>query len=151
MLRQAQHDTLLFVIILAFTPHSNYLCDSMLKKVTAIILLVSMVSVSFSRYFVYAGFELNRNYIATKLCENRDKPWLHCNGHCYFMKKIKAAQDAEKNDTRQSQKNLFQEVFFLSSNSFKFHTQLLHVISTPYRSPLGVTFSGAVFRPPQVG
>jgi hypothetical protein len=123
----------------------------MLKKVTAILLLIVLVSTNFSRYFVYAGFELNRNYIATKLCENRDKPWLHCNGHCYFMKKIKAAQEDEKNETRQSQKNLFQEVFFLSSTSIKFHTQLLHVISTPYHSPLGIVCSGAVFHPPQIG
>ncbi|MCC8425645.1 hypothetical protein [Mucilaginibacter sp. UR6-11] len=123
----------------------------MLNRFTAIVLLVALVSTNFSRYFVYAGFELNRNYIAAKLCENRDKPWLHCNGRCYFMKKIKAAQDDEKNETRQSQKNLFQEVFFLSSTNIKFHTKLLHVISTPYHRLLGVMFSGAVFRPPQLG
>lgn len=123
----------------------------MLNRITAVVLLVSMVTASFSRYFVYAGFELNRNYIATKLCENRDKPWLHCNGHCYFMKKIKQVQDAEKTNERQAQKNLFQEVFFLSSTTIKFHTQLLHVISTPYHNPLARAFTGVVFRPPQLG
>ena len=87
----------------------------MLNRVTVIILLVALISANFSRYFVYAGFELNRNYIAAKLCENRDKPWLHCNGRCYFMKKIKQAQESEKNDERQSQKNLFQEIFLISA------------------------------------
>ncbi|WP_299355704.1 hypothetical protein [Mucilaginibacter sp.] len=123
----------------------------MLKRFTAILLLVALVSTNFSRYFVYAGFELNKNYIATKLCENINKPWLHCNGHCYFMKKIKAAQESEKNDSRQSQKNLFQEVFFLSSTTIKFHTRLLRTISTPYHSPANLAFTGAVFRPPQIG
>ncbi len=123
----------------------------MLKRFTAILLLVTMVSANFSRYFVYAGFELNKKYIATNLCENRDKPWMHCNGHCYFMKKIKAAQDAEKNDSRQSQKNLFQEVFFASATTITFHTRLLRTVLTPYNSPLAVAFSGAVFRPPQLG
>ncbi|HEY9533586.1 MAG TPA: hypothetical protein VIQ77_03590 [Mucilaginibacter sp.] len=123
----------------------------MLKKLTAIVLLLALVSVNLSRYFIYAGFELNKKYIAANLCENRDKPWLHCDGHCYFMKKIKAAQDTEKSDTRQSQKNLFQEVFFLATFDVIFHTQLLDTISTPYRSPQGIAYSGFVFRPPQLG
>lgn len=124
----------------------------MLKRITAIVLLVSLVTASFSRYFVYAGFELNKEYIASTLCENRDKPWLHCDGHCYFMKKIKQAQDNEKNDSRQSQKNLFQEIFYPSTTTIKFHTQLLCTISTPYyNSPLALAFTGAVFRPPQLG
>ncbi|GAA4088925.1 hypothetical protein [Mucilaginibacter panaciglaebae] len=123
----------------------------MFKKLTAIILLLALVSVNLSRYFIFAGFELNKKYIAANLCENRDKPWLHCNGHCYFMKKVKAAQDAEKSTTNQSQKNLFQEVFFLATLDMIFHTQLLDTISTPYQSPQGISYNGAVFRPPQVG
>jgi len=123
----------------------------MLRKITAIVLLFALVSVNLSRYFVYAGFELNKKYIATTLCENRAKPWLHCNGHCYFMKKIKAAQDAEKNDSRGSQKNLFQEVFFTAVFDVTFHTQLLDIISTPYKAPQGITDTGTIFRPPQLG
>ncbi len=121
----------------------------MLNRVTAIILLVALVSANFSRYFVYAGFELNRNYIATKLCENRDKPWLHCNGRCYFMKKIKQAQESEKNDERQSQKNLFQEIFFLSATSIKFHTQLLRKIATPYYFAMLSVSQNSIFQPPR--
>ncbi|WP_214069951.1 hypothetical protein [Mucilaginibacter sp. dw_454] len=123
----------------------------MLRKVTAIVLLVALVSVNLSRYFVYAGFELNKKYIASTLCENRDKPWLHCNGHCYFMKKIKAAQDAEKTDSRESQKNLFQEVFFSATLDVIFHTKLLDTISTPYHSPQGIAGSCTIFQPPQLG
>jgi hypothetical protein len=123
----------------------------MLKRFTALLLLVSLVSANFSHYFVYAGFELNKKYIVANLCENLDKPWMHCNGHCYFMKKVKAAQDTEKNESRQSQKNLFQEVFYGSVTTITFHTQLLNIISTPYNGPLAVAFSGAVFRPPQLG
>src|ERR1700753_3089259 len=93
----------------AFITPSAYLCRRMLNRVVAVILLISLVTANFSRYFVYAGFELNKKYIATTLCENRDKPWLHCNGHCYFMKKIKAAEEKQNSEERQSQKNLFQE------------------------------------------
>ena len=30
----------------------------------------------------------NYDYIATVLCENRDKPYLECNGKCYLEKQI---------------------------------------------------------------
>lgn len=123
----------------------------MLKRFTALLLLIALVSANFSRYFVYAGFELNKKYIASTLCENLDKPWMNCNGHCYFMKKVKAAQDAEKNESRQVQKNLYQEVFYASVTTFKCHTTLLNIVSTPYNDPLAVAFSGSVFRPPQIG
>src|SRR6187402_553590 len=106
----------------------------MLKRVTAILLLIALLTANFSYFFVYAGFELNKKYIATQLCENRDKPLLHCNGKCYFMKRIKQASDKEKSDERQSQKNLFQEVFFATTTATVFHTQLLRVIITPYHS-----------------
>lgn len=33
----------------------------------------------------------NYDYIATVLCENRDKPSLECNGKCYLEKQIKKA------------------------------------------------------------
>ena len=121
----------------------------MLKRFTAILLLVAMLAANFSRYFVYAGFELNKKYIAATLCENRDKPWMHCNGHCYFMKKVKAAQDAEKTDSRQAQKNLFQEVFVATTTQVRFYNQLLQMISTPYVPSVQFNFKAPLLQPPR--
>jgi hypothetical protein len=123
----------------------------MLKKITAYFLIISLLSVNFSRFFIFAGFELNRNYIAAKLCENRDKPWLHCNGKCYFMKKINQARESERNDERQSQKNLFQEASITNPSPIKFQNQLLRIINTPCRSGVLTQFNQTLFRPPQLG
>src|ERR1700761_892353 len=103
----------------------------MLRRYIAYLLVVTIMSSSFSRFFVYAGFELNRDYIATKLCENRNKPWLHCNGKCYFMKKIRQAEEKEKNNERQSQKNLFQEALFVQKPAIRFYPQVLQVLQVP--------------------
>jgi len=100
---------------------------------------------------MYAGFELNRKYIAINLCENRDKPWLHCNGKCYFMKKIKQAEEREKSDERQSQKNHIQETFFQLYSTIQFHTHLLQLINTPYHAPVPPLVNKVIFRPPQLG
>ncbi|ASU32773.1 hypothetical protein [Mucilaginibacter xinganensis] len=91
----------------------------MLKRFSAYFLIFSLLAVNFSRFFVFAGFELNKNYIAAKLCENRNKPWLHCNGKCYFAKKIKQAQENEKKETAKDnfsrlEVSFFQEPFKLA-------------------------------------
>jgi hypothetical protein len=121
----------------------------MLNRIVAITLLIALLSANFSRFFVYAGFELNKKYIATTLCENKDRPWLHCNGQCYFMKKIKAADEKEKSTERDAQKNLFQEVYVSNSTEFLFHSDLLRTIDSPYHTSAGIIFSGSPFRPPQ--
>jgi len=123
----------------------------MLQRITAYLLIFSLITVNFSRFFIFAGFGLNRNYIATKLCENRNRPWLHCDGKCYFAKKIKQAEDKQASDERQSQKSLFQEVYVISSTDVKFHSSLLQVISTPYTPTVPADRPATIFQPPQLG
>jgi hypothetical protein len=123
----------------------------MLQRITAYLLIFSLITVNFSRFFIFAGFELNRNYIATKLCENRNKPWLHCDGKCYFAKKVKQAEDKQASDERQSQKSLFQEVYVISTTDVKFHSSLLQVISTPYTPTVPADRPAKIFQPPQLG
>jgi hypothetical protein len=71
-------------------------------KLTAVLLIIAIVSSSFSRFFIYAGYQLNKNYIASKLCENRNRPWLHCNGKCYLLKKLKQAEEKQNASERQA-------------------------------------------------
>jgi len=123
----------------------------MLRRVISFILLLAVVSANFSRLYVYAAFGLNQKYISKNLCENRNKPWLHCNGKCYLMKKIKQAEEKEKSDERQTQKSLFQESDFVVNGKIKFHTSLLRIVVTPYRSASPTPNPGAIFRPPQIG
>lgn len=123
----------------------------MLRRAISLFLLLAVISANFSRLYVYAGFGINQKYIAANLCENRSKPWLHCDGKCYLMKKVKQVQEREKSEERQTQKSLFQESFLLGSTKVKFHTLLLQVIITPYHSICSVKNPAAVFHPPQIG
>ena len=43
-----------------------------------------------------AGYVINYEYISTKLCVNKEKPKLQCNGKCQLMKKLAAASESEK-------------------------------------------------------
>ena len=68
----------------------------MLKRGLAILLLFALISTNFSQLLVYAGFRVNQKYISNKLCENKNRPWMHCNGKCYLMKKIRQVEENEQ-------------------------------------------------------
>ena len=122
----------------------------MFKRGITILLIICTLAANFTRLFVFAGFELNQKYIASTLCENRDKPWLHCNGHCYLMKKIKAAEEKEKNEERQTQKNLIQQVFFSTITKVTFSSQLLQVYPDRYQQMALQSVSLNILHPPQL-
>lgn len=54
----------------------------------------------------------NYDYIATELCENRDKPEMHCNGKCHLMKQLAKASEHEKPISEKKQASAEHEVLF---------------------------------------
>jgi hypothetical protein len=88
----------------------------MFRSFTALLLVCAILSANFSRFFVYAGFEFNKNYIAAVLCENRDKPVMECKGKCYLSKKLKQEAEKEKKQQGESKKTHLQELFFTEIN-----------------------------------
>lgn len=72
-----------------------------MNRIIAIILLLAIQLPLMSQWASVAYFQVNRNYIAKNLCENRDKPKLNCNGQCYLAKKLKAAEDKEQKSNSQ--------------------------------------------------
>jgi hypothetical protein len=43
-------------------------------------------------------YQTNKEYIASALCENRNKPEMACNGKCYLNKKIEASKNHDSHD-----------------------------------------------------
>ena len=120
-----------------------------MRLLTVIFLVFAMLSANFSRLFVFAGFELNRNYIAESLCENKDKPQLHCNGKCYLMKKLQQAQEKQKQQEKEVQKHAFQEAFFEETALFDFKLEVAHIQNAHIPRMRGITTTFSLFHPPR--
>jgi hypothetical protein len=73
-------------------------CGICMKKLIASLLLVAFAAQSFSHVIIVANFYINRSYIAAKLCENRYRPMLKCNGKCILAQKIKQQEKKERQD-----------------------------------------------------
>jgi len=84
-----------------------------MKCVLVPILIVLLLTQTFSKWLVVAEYNMNRNFIAQSLCINRAKPKLHCNGKCQMMKRM--AQEENQNSSHNSggpSKNKLQELVF---------------------------------------
>lgn len=49
----------------------------------------------------WAGYQLNKSFIAAELCENVSKPILQCDGKCYLRKQI-SQQEKESSAPQQT-------------------------------------------------
>ncbi len=65
----------------------------MLRGFTAFVLCAVLAFPWVSKVAITADFVIHQDYIAQNLCENRDKPDLHCNGTCVLMQKLKLKKD----------------------------------------------------------
>lgn len=66
---------------------------ALMKFVFSLIALFAMLIQTFQMGIVEADFFINQQEIAATLCENKDKPELHCNGHCQLKKELEKHDD----------------------------------------------------------
>jgi hypothetical protein len=57
-------------------------------------------------------YVVNYDYIVKELCENKDKPELHCNGKCHLMKELAKASEDEKPLSEKKSVHHEQEILF---------------------------------------
>lgn len=125
-----------------------------MKFIAVPILMLLIMSQTFSNWFMIMSFKLNQEYIAKNLCENRYRPQLNCKGNCVLMKKLRQQEKEEQNSPAALKLDISTVV--ISSRSF-FATIdkpaivvsrayiLLYNIGKP------VSRSSSIFHPPSLG
>lgn len=81
-----------------------------MKFITASLMILLLASQAFSKWVMLLEFELNRDYIANNLCENRIRPKLKCGGKCQLMKAMEAEE--KENSSSQTVTSKFHEIPF---------------------------------------
>jgi hypothetical protein len=123
-----------------------------LKKLAAIFALLGIMLQTFYQVVIVAQYYANQDYIAKNLCENRDKPMLHCNGKCCLKKKL-AKEAKDQAPAPGNQKSQQEVVLFFSDTKF----DIVHFI--PFKESSSyftyddlrtVSSSSSVFHPPTV-
>lgn len=105
------------------------------KNAVAIVICLCLLMQCMARYVVTGVFNLNKDYIARNLCENRAKPQLNCCGKCYLRKQLRKADDNQspsRNAPPKAEKSL---VAFLLPAPLKLNPRYPWVCEEPARTP----------------
>ncbi|MFD2570061.1 hypothetical protein ACFSUS_05405 [Spirosoma soli] len=124
-----------------------------MRSVLLHVLLIATLLPTISPWGTIAYYHANKDYIARVLCENRDRPELHCDGKCYLAKKLKAQQDKQDKETTERVQNTpVLQLFCQADLPFQFGsvwTASEVVRFSTYRFPSYLSPSTGLFRPPQ--
>ena len=101
----------------------------------------------------FIEYEINKKYIAEVLCENKDKPMMHCNGKCHLKKQLKKANDIPENEPLSVPviSNIKELVTVLYERK-PFSLKQKDIIKTivPYLINYYFLFESRIFHPPKV-
>ncbi|MBB3841427.1 hypothetical protein FHS57_005455 [Runella defluvii] len=67
-----------------------------MKKFVSIGLILAVLLQPFYRLWIVVTFQINQDFIAATLCEERNTPENDCQGHCYLCKRLHQADEREK-------------------------------------------------------
>jgi len=76
-------------------------------------MLFAIMVQTYNKAFIVLDYYTNTESFAVK-CENKSKPWMHCNGQCQMIKKLK--QEENKDNQNPERRDNRDEV--ISSKSF---------------------------------
>jgi len=103
-----------------------------------------------------AEYIINYDYIVNVLCENKDRPQMHCDGKCYLAEQL--AKESEKNDKNpfgesRSNTEIHPMVFFEPSNPMDLEIDFLSSASNNFRTSqvfISTLFSSDISHPPEM-
>lgn len=122
----------------------------MLKKCIALLLLLAFLVMTFSRAVIVVDFYANQAYIAKNLCENRDKPMMHCCGKCQLHKRL-AKEDNKDKDAPERKSENRNEVLFCQKNTQGIAAPYIHLNNAAYpafASGSPIDRASSFFHPP---
>jgi hypothetical protein len=109
-----------------------------------------MLGQTFSRYIVFLGYQLNKEYIAKNLCENRNRPEMKCDGKCYLCKRLKKENKKDQDNPERRAENKLEIVIDQQVYDMP---PLAHSIAQAryphYYEAICDCYTAACFHPPQ--
>lgn len=115
-------------------------------------IFASLFTQCFLQLGIVTYYELNKNYIAHNLCENRDKPQLKCCGKCYLHKQLKKADATDNPQNIPDKFSKAEAAAYIlpqSWNSIAYSVPANIPVKNPAAQHLhGISFYSPVFHPP---
>jgi hypothetical protein len=97
------------------------------SKLVAFFLILAFSWKLVAMVYIQVDFIVNQQEITAKLCKNKEKPKLQCNGKCHLKKQLAKIENSEKKEDKKQHSNQsikVEELFFtsLENSSSSFFT-----------------------------
>lgn len=121
-----------------------------MRSFIAILVAFVFLFQSASKLLIMADYEMNKEFIAKNLCENKEKPKSTCNGKCHLAKELKK-QDKKENQTSNSQKEKYENQFYSEvKKSDVINTDLTNnQLAVLYQFTNYANYLDSIFQPPR--
>lgn len=146
--KQLKCEILRFIII--FSIHNPVHVIRKVKQFITILFCAGLVVQNSGIFLVLASYSANKDYIAKNLCENKNKPSMHCNGKCFLAKKLREEQKQESTVPANYKVSPVLQLFFPQRGlEFACHFNDIHKpIYQRYNELQTVRKSNYIFHPP---
>lgn len=112
----------------------------------ALLMLIKMLGMP----LICIQFVLNKEYIAANLCENKDKPAMHCSGKCHLKKQLNKANETGNTQNQKGNSYIISIDCLedIHTHSFFYLENFVSTFSTCEDTSLPIVYPGNIFRPP---
>ncbi|HEX9513564.1 MAG TPA: hypothetical protein VF939_23900 [Puia sp.] len=122
----------------------------MLKQIPVILLFIGFLGQTFSKNLIFLNYQLNKDYIAANLCENRDKPQMKCEGRCYLCKRLKNEEKKDQENPERRAENKFESIPFQLGFALTHPASRIIIVNYPrFQEAIYNSFMLSFFHPPQ--
>ncbi len=119
-----------------------------MKYFLIICISLGLLLQTFSKSLIVLQFRTQQSFIAQVLCENRNKPEMHCNGKCYLKKELD--RDASQDKNNSSNKERYEVMFVNALPERLTAPSAVPVVHIEfYADPFLETPVHTIFHPPQ--
>lgn len=122
-----------------------------MKQLIIILFILLLAVQSFYQLAIISAYYSNKDYIAAVLCENKNKPKMHCNGKCFLKKQLRKAEEEQQKDAASFK---FSEPLVYITHPVQLQTEAITyaVLNTDYpayaANHYSFLFAASCFRPP---
>jgi len=122
-----------------------------MSRFASILLTVLYAMTLLQAYMPHVNYWMNRSYIISELCENRDRPEMDCNGRCHLKKQIETSSEQQDRGSAITEVQLMvefvQPLFVLEFKPIIYQANIKY--GNHAVEPV-VGFSPSIFHPPQI-
>lgn len=121
-----------------------------MKKIISIVLILSLGFQCLAKLGLITIYQLNKAYISKELCENRNRPKMHCEGKCFLKKSLAHAENTAR-ETGGIEKQLEIPLFLTVVVEYTFAASVpICKWDTPFILHYTHMVSNRIFHPPLV-